>query len=78
MTTAPTRPQPLSEQSETAASVKTRGHLALMEWEGQPAPAAAPPVKTPIYRRTGDRWYTGGTLLLFVTTLAALAASLCR
>ena len=59
------------------ASVKTRGHLALLEWE-QPAPAATPSRKTPIYRRTGDRWYAGGTLLLLVTTVAALAASLCR
>ena len=77
MTTAPTRPQPLSEHRNDTATVKTRGHLALLEWE-QPAAAAVPPMKTPIYRRTGDRWYTGGTLLLFVTTLAALAASLCR
>ncbi len=60
------------------APMKTRGHLALLEWEEQPTPAAAPSLKTPIYRRAGDRWYTGGTLLLFVATVAALAASLCR
>ncbi len=59
------------------APVKTRGHLALLEWEEQPIPAVAP-LKTPIYHRTSDRWYTGGTLLLFVATVAALVASLCR
>ncbi len=74
MTTAPNRPQPLQDMT----SIKTRGHLALLEWEERPVPTAAPSLETPIYRRTLDRWYTGGTLLLFVTTIAALAASLCR
>jgi len=83
MITAPPRPQPLQdqtkqEQMKETASVKTRGHLALLEWEERPVPIAAPLAETPIYRRTSDRWYTGGTLLLFVTTIAALAASLCR
>ena len=63
---------------EEIAPVKTRGHLALLEWDEQPVPAAAPSRKTPIYHRTSDRWYTGGTLLLFVATVAALVASLCR
>ena len=63
---------------QETAPVKTRGHLALLEWDEQPAPAAAPSRKTPTYRRTGDHWYTGGTLLLFVATVAALVASLCR
>lgn len=75
MITAPARPQPLQE---TKPAVKTQGHLALLEWEEQPVPTAAPPVETPLYRRASDRWYTGGTLLLFATTIAALAASLCR
>ncbi len=78
MISAPPRPQPLSEPVKETASVKTRGHLALLEWEDQPVPTAAPPNETPIYRRTLDRCYTGGTLVLFVTTIAALAASLCR
>ncbi len=74
MTTAPTRPQPLQD----TASIKTHGHLALLEWEERPVPTAALPIEIPLYRRTLDRWYTGSTLLLFVTTIAALAASLCR
>lgn len=59
-------------------SIKTRGHLALLEWEEQPAPAALPPMETATRRTFLDRCYTGGTLLLFVTTIAALAVSLCR
>ena len=74
MTTAPTRPQPLQDTTR----IKTHGHLALLEWENLSVPTAALPIEISLYRRTADRWYTGGTLLLFVTTIAALAASLCR
>lgn len=78
MITASNRPQPLSEQRNDSATVKTRGHLALLEWAEQAVPAAAPPVEMPLHRRTLDRCYAAGTLLLFAATIAALAASLCR
>ena len=81
MISAPTRPQPLEEQKTEAASVKTHGHLALMEWnETLPSPASttARSLKHPTHRTVWDRCYEGGTVILFATTIAALAASLCR
>jgi len=75
MISAPTRPQPFQE----AVSIKTRGHLALLEWdETLPAPAAAPSFKNPTRRTILDRCYDGGTIILFIATIAALAASFCR
>ena len=81
MISAPTRPQPLQEQKKEAASIKTHGHLALLEWEEtlpSPTSTAARPMKHPTRRTVWDRCYEGGMVLLFAATIAALAASLCR
>lgn len=78
MITAPARPQPLQE---TKPTVKTHGHLALMEWNEtlpQPVSTASHSLKHPTRRTLCDRCYKAGTIVLFVSTVAALAASLCR
>ena len=43
MISGPTRPHPLQEQIKETASIKTRGHLSLLEWEELTVPAALPP-----------------------------------
>lgn len=79
MNTAPTRPQPLQEKTmQDMTRIKTRGHLALLEWEELPTPAVLPWAEAATRRTFLDRCYTGGILFLFVTTIAALAVSLCR
>ncbi len=79
MISGPTRPHPLQEQIKETASIKTRGHLSLLEWdETLPASAAAPSFKNPTRRTILNRCYDGGTIILFIATIAALAASLCR
>lgn len=77
MISAPLRPAPLSEPVETTPSVKTQGHLALLEWdETLPTAAAAPRVFGPRKKSLTDRCYEGGTLVLLAVTVAALAAAL--
>jgi hypothetical protein len=79
MISAPIR----TPQLKNVTSVKTHAHLALLEWEEtlpSLAPIAAQPSGSPILKSKTmmDRCYEGGTAILFVTTIAALAASLCR
>ena len=73
MTSAPLRTT--STQTETTPSVKTHGHLALLEWE-ETLPAAAPKPFGPHKKSLLDRCYEGGTLVLLAVTVAALAAAL--
>ncbi len=85
MITAPLRP---IEEFEAKSSVKTRGHLVLLEWDDAPlhfAPAPAKPAAPAVAQSFGpkprslaDRCYDGGILALLAVTAAALAASLCR
>ncbi len=78
MISAPLRPIQTTS-TETTPSVKTQGHLALLEWdETLPVPAAAPSTFGPHKKSLLDRCYEGGTLVLLAVTAAALAASLCR
>ncbi len=76
MISAPLRPTQ-AKPTETTPSVKTQGHLALLEWE-ETLPAAAPQSFGPRKKSLLDRWYEGGTAVLLAVTAAALAASLCR
>ncbi len=75
MISAPLRPT--TPQTETTPSVKTQGHLALLEWdETLPTATTAPSVFGPRRRSLLDRCYEGGTLVLLAVTVAALAAAL--
>ena len=76
MISAPLRPTQ-TKSTETTPSVKTQGHLALLEWD-ETLPAAAPSAFGPRKKSVIDRCYEGGTLVLIAVTAAALAASLCR
>jgi len=69
----------LEKTQETAPLTRARGHLSLVEWDGevvQQAPKAAAPKRTnPARRANGDRLYTGGVLLLMAATACAIIAS---
>ena len=80
MISAPLRTPHLNESKPT---VKTHGHLALLEWDQTQTsaiPIAAQPAGSPIRKSksTMDRCYEGGTVVLFAATVAALAVRLCR
>lgn len=69
-----------TSQTETSPSVKTHGHLALLEWE-ETLPritAAAPSTFGPKKKSVMDHCYDGGTAVLMLVSAVALAASLCR
>ncbi len=77
MISAPLRPTESNKSAETAPSVKTQGHLALLEWdETLPAAPAVPSAFGPRKKSLMDRCYEGGTLVLLAVTAAALAAAL--
>jgi len=61
-------------------SVKTHGHLALLEWDETlpTAPAAAPKPFGLHPRSFMDRCYDAGTLVLLAVSAGALLASLAR
>ena len=73
MTSAPLRTT--TETTDTTPSVKTHGHLALLEWE-ETLPIAAPKSFGPKKKSLLDRCYEGSTLVLLAVTVAALAAAL--
>ena len=78
MTSAPLR---AAETAAAKPNIKTHGHLALVEWEDTLPSAtspAAPSFRHPTRRTVLDRFYEGGTVILFFATIAALAVSLCR
>lgn len=76
MISAPLRPTQ-TKATETTPSVKTQGHLALLEWdETLPTAAAAPRAFGPRPKSLLDRCYESGTLVLLAVTAAALAAAL--
>ena len=86
MTSAPLRP---TQTAEAVPNIKTRGHLALIEWDDAPLRFAPAPVEAaraaavnqpfgPKKRSLADRCYDGGILALLAVTAAALAASLGR
>ncbi len=79
MISAPLRP---AQTKSTAAtpSVKTQGHLALLEWdETLPSVTAAAPQPFGLRKPSVmDRCYDGGTVVLLAVSALALAASLCR
>lgn len=76
MISAPLRPTQ-TKSTETTPSVKTQGHLALLEWdETLPAAPAAPSTFGPHKKSLLDRCYEGGTLILLAVTAAAVAAAL--
>lgn len=74
--------QRIENTQETAPRTRARGHLSLVEWNGemvQQAPKAAAPKRTdPARRANGDRLYTGGVLLLMAATALAVVASFAR
>ena len=78
MISAPLR---TTETAAAKSSIKTHGHLALMEWD-ETVPSAASAAAQSFHHATRrtvlDRCYEGGTVVLFAATVAALAASLCR
>ena len=75
MISAPLRP---AQTTTSTPSVKTQGHLALLEWnETLPVPAEPKPFG-PKPRTFADRCYDGGTLILFAVSAAAMALSLAR
>ena len=81
MISAPLRPAQKksteTKTAETTPSVKTQGHLALLEWDKTlPTAAAAPSAFGPRPKSLTDRCYEGGTLVLLAVTVAALAAAL--
>lgn len=71
--------QRIENTQETAPRTRARGHLSLVEWNGemvQQAPKAAAPKPTdPIRRTIIDRLYEGGALLLMAATALAVVAS---
>ena len=74
MTIAPLR----TSQTTLAPSVKTQGHLALLEWEETlPLPADKAPFG-PRPRTFVDRCYDAGTLILLAVSAGAMAVSLAR
>lgn len=75
MISAPLRPTQ-KKSMETTPSVKTHGHLALLEWDETLPSAAAPRAFGPRKKSLMDRCYEGGTLVLLAVTVAALAAAL--
>ena len=76
MISTPTRPTQPNKSAEMTPSIKTQGHLALLEWdETMPSPAAASAFG-PHKKSLMDRCYEGGTLILLAVTAAALAAAL--
>ena len=76
MISAPLRPTQLDESAETTPSVKTFGHLALLEWDETMPSTLAPDAFGPGKKSVMDRCYEGGTLVLLAVTVAALAAAL--
>lgn len=81
MISAPLRPTQTkatgTKATETTPSVKTQGHLALLEWdETLPSAAAAPSTFGPRPKSLMDRCFDGGTLVLLAVTAVALAAAL--
>ena len=82
MISAPLRPTQKksteTKSTEATPSVKTQGHLALLEWDETLPTAAAPGAFGPRKKSLLDRCYEGGTLVLLAVTAAALAASLCQ
>ncbi len=72
MTSAPLR---TPKTPETTPSIKTQGHLALLEWD-ETLPAAALKSFGPHPKSLLDRCFEGGTLVLLAVTAAALAAAL--
>ena len=76
MISAPLRPTQSNTSAETTPSVKTQGHLALLEWDDTLPRPAAPGTFGPRPKSLLDRCYEGGTLVLLAVTAAALAAAL--
>ena len=74
MISAPLRTPHLEE----SPSVKTHGHLALLEWDEMLPSTPPTPFPKPVRKSVIGRCYDSGTALLFVITVAALVASLCR
>ena len=71
------------ETTKTKPSLKTHGHLALLDWDEEwdtqtPRTTAAHAKKLadPVRRSALDRCYDGGILVLMAVTVAALAVSL--
>ncbi len=75
MISAPLRPTE-TKSTKVTPSVKTQGHLALLEWDETLPSAAAPRAFGPRTKSLLDRCYEGGTLVLLAVTVAALAAAL--
>jgi len=74
MISAPLR----TSQTTLAPSVKTHGHLALLEWdETLPMPAEPTPFGSKP-RSVVDRCYDAGTLVLLAVSVGAMALSLAR
>ncbi len=73
MISAPLR----STQTAQKPSVKTHGHLALLEWN-ETVPAAPPVPFGPKRRSLADRCCDGGTLVLLAVTAGAALVSLAR
>ncbi len=72
--------QRVEKPGETAPRTRARGHLSLVEWNGE-AETSEPMTskRTALVRRTGaDRLYTGGVLLLMAATALAVVASFVR
>lgn len=74
MTSAPLR----STQTSLAPSVKTHGHLALLEWDETLSVLAKPTPFGPKPRSVMDRCYDAGTLILLAISAGAMAVSLAR
>ena len=74
MTGAPLRTT--TTQTERTPSIKTHGHLALLEWEETLPVPDTPKSFGPHKKSLLDRCYEGGTLVLLAVTAAALAAAL--
>ena len=64
-------------QIQTKPSIKTHGHLALLEWN-ETVPAAPPAPFGPKRRSLADRCCDGGTLVLLAVTAGAALVSLAR
>ncbi|MGI4792256.1 MAG: hypothetical protein ACRYFS_25810 [Janthinobacterium lividum] len=72
---------PLRETLNSKPSIKTHGHLALLEWDDKAlpvAPAKSIPADFPIRKSVMDRCYDGGVIVLMAVSIAAMAASLAR
>ena len=75
MISAPLRP---AQTTTSTPSVKTQGHLALLEWDETLPSLAAPKPFGPKPRTFADRCYDGGTLILLAVSAGAMAVSLVR